>query len=341
MAACGYRRGIGLEAKYTIAALLIALGVGLLATAQRKLLKTPGPWIALVVAACLLAPNIVWQVQHGGPSLQFLPSQAAKTASDTSRPAYLVEQVLFLGAGLIVAIVGVVSLWRRPALRALAIVPIVVTMLFLFEQGRAYYPFPADSIAIAAGTVAIGGWLRTGRRRGIAVVVGLVVVQVAVMVVTVPVVVPVLPTATMIKDKVWKPGFYDDEIGWPELATQTARAWASLPDRDRRDGVLLARNYGEASALELYGASRGLPQPLSGHLSWQYWRPAHLPQRFALTVGFSRAELRRICSSVRPISHIQNRWNLANEERGALIASCRLHRPLGALWEARIATDNL
>src|SRR5581483_9312853 len=94
----GVAAGIGLEAKYTIGALIIAIGLGLLATPQRKLLKTSGPWIALAIAALLLVPNLVWQASHGWPSLQFLPSQTAKTADDTSRPAYVLEQVLFLGA---------------------------------------------------------------------------------------------------------------------------------------------------------------------------------------------------------------------------------------------------
>jgi hypothetical protein len=33
-------------------------------------------------------------------------------------------------------------------------------VIFLLERGRAYYPVPADSIAIAAGAVALVAWLR-------------------------------------------------------------------------------------------------------------------------------------------------------------------------------------
>lgn len=337
----GLIAGIGLETKYTIAALGLGLAVGLLATPERRQLRTPGPWVALAIAVALLAPNLVWQAQHGWPTLHFLSSQNAKTAADTSRPAYLAEQILFLASGSIAAVIGVVWMWRRPHLRPLAIIPIFVTALFLVERGRAYYPLPADSLAIAAGIVALLKWARAGRRLRLALLPALLAAQVGLMVLAVPIVVPVLPTATMVRDEVWKPGFYDDEIGWPELARQTARAWNELPARGRQQGVLLARNYGEASALALYGPTHGLPQPLSGHLSWQYWRPARLPQLFALTVGFSTSELQRLCSSWKPRARIENRWRIANEERGRLIASCRLRLPLGMLWAPLIATDTL
>jgi 4-amino-4-deoxy-L-arabinose transferase-like glycosyltransferase len=284
----GLIAGIGLETKYTIAALGLGLAVGLLATPERRQLRTPGPWVALAIAVALLAPNLIWQIQHGWPTLHFLSSQNAKTAADTSRPAYLAEQILFLASGSIAAMFGVVWMWRRPQLRPLAIIPLFVTALFLVERGRAYYPLPADSLAIAAGIVALLAWLQAGSRLRLALVPALLAVQVGLMVLAVPIVVPVLPTATMVRDEVWKPGFYDDEIGWPELAAQAARAWNELPARERQQAVLLARNYGEASGLALYGPARGLPQPLSGHLSWQYWRPPRLPQPFALIIRLLR-----------------------------------------------------
>jgi len=40
-------------------------------------------------------------------------------------------------------------------------------------------------------------------------------------------------------------------------------------------------------------------------------------------------------------ARIENRWHLDSEERGRLIASCRLRRPLAALWQPLIATDTL
>jgi hypothetical protein len=225
-------------------------------------------WLGLALALLLFVPNLVWQAEHGWASLHFASSQNTKTADDTPPATYLAEQ-LFLGIGIVVAVVGVVWLWRRrPWLRALALVPPVVTFLFLVERGRAY-------------------------------------------------------------------------IGWPELADQTASAWRSLPAAERANGAIVARNYAEASALEHYGPSRELPSVLSGHLTWQFWRPAHLPQRYGLFVGFDRDTLRALCAGSGRLATIDNRWHLDNEERGRTIVACRLRLPLGALWRSEITDSTL
>ena len=331
--------GIGLEAKYTIAVLLVALLASLLATSSRRILRSRWPWLGLAVALLLFLPNLVWQAQHSWPSLHFAASQNAKTATDTSPTTYLDEQ-LFLGAGLVLAAIGVVVLWRRKRLRPLALVAPLVTALFLLERGRAYYPLPADAIAVAAGVVGLTTWLR-GRRRRLLALAPLLTLHAAALAFALPIILPLRGTTSMISSGLWKQSFYKDEIGWPELTDQTALAWHSLPAGQRRRGVILARNYGEASALEFYGPTRGLPPVLSGHLSWQYWRPHTLLQRFALLVGFDPADVHELCSSTRTLAVIDNRFHLDNEERGRLIVTCRLRAPLGTLWQRDIATTTL
>ncbi len=339
--AAGAVAGLGLQAKYTIGLLLFAVLVGLL-VAGRTALRSPWPWLGLALALLLFVSNLVWQAQHGWASLQFASSQNAKTADDTPPGTYVAEQP-FLGVGIVVAVVGVVWLWRRrPWLRPLAIVPPLVTLLFLVERGRGYYPLPADSIAVAAGGVSLAGWFATASTsRRLLVAVPLVVLQAVLLVLVAPVVLPVRSTASMVDSGVWKDSFYKDEIGWPELVAETAAAWRSLPPAERGRGAIVARNYGEASALEHYGLRFGLPRVLSGHLTWQFWRPARLPQRFALLVGFDAGSLRGLCAGRRRLAVIDNRWHLDNEERGRMIVECRLRRPLGALWKSEIATSTL
>jgi len=337
--AAGVIAGVGLEAKYTIVVLLAALLVALLAT-ERHLLRTPSPWLALAIAVGLWLPNLVWQQRHGWPSIEFASSQNAKTADDTPPAAYVGGQLL-LGAAIVLAVVGVVALWRIRRLRALALVPPLVTLAFLLERGRAYYPLPADAVAVAAGTVALAGWLRSGRRRRLLVLVPLAALQLAVAALVLPIVVPVRNTASMVSSGVWEDTFFKDEIGWPELARQTAVAWRRLPARERATGAIVAENYGEASALERYGPAQRLPSVLSGHLSWQYWRSRTLPQRYALFVGYAPDSLSRLCASWERLAIVDNRWHIDNEERGRIIAGCRLRAPLGELWQREIARNDL
>jgi Dolichyl-phosphate-mannose-protein mannosyltransferase len=329
----GVVAGLGLEAKYTIAFLLVVFAVGLLMFA-RDALRTRGPWLAATIALLLLVPNLIWQAKHGWPSLQFASSQNAKAAEDTSRPDFLAEQILFLGSTFGVAVIGVFWLWRKQ-MRALAIVPVLVTALFLVERGRGYYPLPADALAVAAGAVALEAW--TSRRRWLVLAV-LAVVQGLVLALVAPIVWPVLSTRAMIERGVWNRSFYKDEIGWWELTASTLRVWDSLPAAERANGAVLAGNYGEASALEHYGRGR-LPLVLSGHLSWQYWRPASLPQRYLVTVGLG--EHPSICSASHVAARIQNAWHIANEEQGRTINTCRLRRPLGSFWATSVARNEL
>ena len=268
--------------------------------------------------------------------MPFFSSQNANTASGTSRPAFVAEQLLFLGATTVVAAVGIVWLWRR-RLRALALVPVIVTLSSYWSADAATTrcrPIPSPSPLERSP---FEGWLRPGRRLLLPAV--LVVMQVAVIVLAAPIVVPFYSTGPMVRSGVWKTGFFKDEIGWPEMTEQVERAWRRLSHTERAEGVVLAENYGEASALQFYGHNLG--PVLERPPSWQYWRPPELPQRFALTVGYDAYTLNRLCRSWQPLARIENRWQLDNEERGRVIAACSLTRPLGSLWKSSIARNQL
>ena len=163
--AVGVMAGIGLEAKYTIATLLLALVAGLALTPQRRVLRTRGPWIAAGIAFVLLLPNIGWEIHHGWPSAAFVHSQRAQTAADTPPPAYVADAVVFLAACTALAVIGGVWMWRRPDLRAFTWAAVFVMVGFGLEQGRGYYPLPAMIVCVAAGAVALERWRPAARWR--------------------------------------------------------------------------------------------------------------------------------------------------------------------------------
>ena len=103
----------------------------------------------------------------------------------------------------------------------------------------------------------------------------------------------------------------------------------------------MAGNYGVAGALSLYGRAAGLPPPVSGHLSFQYWRPARMPERDVLLVGFDRGDALTRCSKATVLAAVDNRWHVDNEERGRPITWCRLRAPLAQMWERSFATARL
>ncbi len=337
----GVLAGVALETKYTVGALLIALLFGLLLTPSRRLLATRGPWLAAAIAALILLPNLVWQAVHGWPSWEFFPSQHSATVADGTRVDFVTEHLVFFGASLVVAVVGVIWLWRRPILRPLALIPVIVAVLFVFEGGRAYYPIPAYTLPIAAGAIAIEGWLRRSRPLRLGAVGALALCQLALVVYAIPQVVPVRSTAEFARSPSSAVDIFSEEIGWPELVAQTTGAWNRLTPAERADAVILTGNYGEAGAISLFGPAKGLPQPLSGHLSWQYWHPRRMPQRHAVVAGWSPQGLNWACESWSFVRQISNSWDMANEESSYFIATCHLRRPVGELWNKGIARNNL
>jgi 4-amino-4-deoxy-L-arabinose transferase-like glycosyltransferase len=70
--AIGGLLGLGLETKLTIMGLGVGLAVALVLTPLRRQLLTRGPWLGLLVAVLLWAPNLVWQQLNGWPTLEFL-----------------------------------------------------------------------------------------------------------------------------------------------------------------------------------------------------------------------------------------------------------------------------
>lgn len=327
--------GIGLEAKYTIVVPLAAFLAGC-AFWRRDLLLRREAVFGVLIALGLLLPNVVWEITHHWISLDFASSQHAKTASDAPPLTYVGQQLAFLGAGAVLVVLGLVWFWRRPQLRPLALASGAPSIVFLVEQGRPYYALPAMLPAVVAGCLALAE--RRTRRVALA---GLAVLHLGVLVLAVPLVVPILPTRQLVSTGTWDKSFWKDELGWHELVAQTATAWHSRTPAERATGAIVAGNYGVAGALSLYGPAAGLPRPVSGHLSFQYWHPAGMPQRTVLLVGFDREDALRRCASARVLAVVDNRWHVDNEERGRPIVWCRLRAPLAQVWQSTFATARL
>lgn len=314
----GLAAGVGLETKYTLAVVLLVLVVSF-AVWGRDRLRTPGFAAAIATAGLLMVPNLIWEAAHGWPSVRFFLDPPS-SATDESRPQY-VGNVLLLAHPLAVpvAVAGVVSLWRRSALRPLAPVCPAVVVAYLLLGGKSYYALPTVLFALAAGSVPLARWATRERLRWAAAA------FVILLVIALPIGLPVLPLHTADRLGVLAArSDYKDEVGWPELARQVRRLAGGAD-------VVLTRNYGEAGALELFG--RDLPPVASGHVSFRYWRP-DMTGREALLVGFRRSSA-PFCRGYRLVGRIA--MPVDNEERGRPIARCTLRSGLKTLWPSIVA----
>jgi hypothetical protein len=69
------------------------------------------------------------------------------------------------------------------------------------------------------------------------------------------------------------PANYAYMFGWREMAAAVGRAYDALPPEDRARAVFFARDYNEASAIDVFGAPWGLPPAISARNNYFLWGP--------------------------------------------------------------------
>ena len=316
----GVAAGIGLETKYTIAVVLVLL-IGTFAIWRRDVLRSWGFPLAMLIAAVLMVPNLVWEAGHGWTSVHFFVNPPP-SGSDETRPQFVVNLILLTTVAFPVAVAGVVSLVRNRAVRPLGWTVVGTVLVYFVLGGKSYYALPVIAFALAAGAIPLDRWLT--RRRLLAVGICFVAVDLYV----VPLVLPVLPLHTAVRLGIIKArDDYQSEIGWP--------AYERLVERHARGtDVIVAANYGEAGALELFG--RGLPPVASADVTMRYWRP-RVTGRQALVVGYSKRAA-TFCTGYRVVAHI----SAANDsnEGGEPIARCTLRGTLSGVWPSIVAAQD-
>jgi 4-amino-4-deoxy-L-arabinose transferase-like glycosyltransferase len=345
----GVLMGLGLMNKHTTVLFMAAVGVSVLVVPARRHLLTPWPWLGGLVAAALLAPNLLWQQANGWPSLEFYRNAQRLKNIPTPPLKVLADQILFAGPGALpVWLAGLVFLLRAPEARRVRLLGygFVLLMGLMLVSGSsrpdrigAYYP-----ILFAAGGVAIEAWSESRRRWlrpaavSVAIASGLFVA---------PITLPLLPPervasyaqATGILPKIERgktspiPQWLADRTGWPEFVDDMAAAVATLTPEERSRAILFAPSYGQAGALELYGPSRGLPATtISNQNTYHLWSTGRTDSDVLVAAGAREDELRRFYRDVRQfgVHHCDYCMSWRNGMKIWIAKGAR--EPLSAAW---------
>ena len=274
--------GLGLLNKWSVLWLGAGIGVALLLSPGRRALATPWPWLGAALAGALFAPHVLWQVRHGWPTLEFIHNASSQKMRALELLPFALDQVLSLGpGGAPIWIAGLVAAFARTRWRPAGLVWLVtLTILLANGSARTGYLALAVPALFAAGAV---WWEGRGRvaRALVAVLPFALLVPIA------PFAIPCLPQERFVA---WQralhrephseerhrmgvlPQHYADMFGWPELADSVARVAATLPAEERARAIVVVNNYGEAGALERFGAGR-IPAVACQHNNWFYWPP--------------------------------------------------------------------
>jgi MFS family permease len=336
--------GLDLETKYELPFYLLPLVVALLVTGHARALQRWQVLAAIVLGTVLAAPSALWQLTHGLPFLEMMHSQAQGKNVVLSPGAFLLRQAMSMNvvfaplwlAGLVAPFIDA----RFARVRFVSVAFLLAFAAMMALHAKDYFVSPLYGGAFAIGGAAFEAWVRPRWMRAAYLAAG-----VAISAVAAPLSMPILPppllveymhalhlgpkpTETLRQSAV--PQTFADMLGWRQYVERVTAAVRSLPPDEQARLVILARNYGEAGALDFYG--RGLPPVLSGHNQYGLWGTRGYNPDVVIAINRDEDEVEENCRQVVVLGRFGVPLVMPFEN-DAPITLCRgLHPSLSELW---------
>lgn len=344
----GVVAGLGLENKLSMLFFGFALICAIVLTAGRRHLLSRWFWLGGAIALLLCLPHLVWQVQNGWPTLEFMRNAAERKNALVSPVAFFAQQLLIMHPlNALVWIPGLIYLLFSPAARShrlFGLVYLVLFLVFALQKGKPYYLSPIYPALLAAGAVALEQSLLEKLPAARA---GLLALLAAGGILAAPMVLPVLPPETFLRYARalhFKPGgeerdrptalgqHFSDMFGWKEMAADVAKVYGGLPPEQRAKARIFADNYGEAGAIDFFGKPYGLPKAMSNHNSYWFWGPGDFSGDVLIIIGGEMQDHLRSFRSCR-LAAVHNNRYARSFETGLPIYVCEhVKQPPAKIW---------
>jgi len=292
----GICAGIGLLNKPSMAFFLIALGLGLLLTPQRRIVFTR--WAALGIALLILIalPNLLWQIHNHWPTLEFLHNGRVGGKNVVLNPLqfFLAQFANMHPLNALLWITGVVALLRGKSIRDsrwLGATYLIFFVIMYLSHAKDYYLEGIYPAFFAAGAIAFEHRLAASRGvqrdrifafpiyESLLIVTGLIIL---------PMSSPVLRPATWVRYTAALhlhsaatetastgplPQFFADRFGWNEQYDIVSKAFHALTPADQHRVCIFGADYGEAGNIDLRNRLHHdtLPPAISGQNSYWTW----------------------------------------------------------------------
>ena len=317
----GLSVGLGLENKASEVFFLVCLFAALVITPARRILDSRWCLAAAGLILLLAFPNLLWQVDHHFPTLEWLLAMQRSPIEIKLSPFRMfLGQLLMLGpVHCLLWMSGVIwLLFSKEALswRFVGIFYLLFLTLMMALHAKDYYLAPAYPVFFAAGAVASMNWTVLHPRFtkvGQAAIWSYSILLLTSAAIMLPFAIPVLspvkfiayeqmlhfhPQDEQVHDPALLPQFFADRFGWTELLTKTSSVYHALPIAEQARTGILVKNYGEASAITLLGQRYGLPEAISGHQNFWLWGTrGYSGEEMIVVTQASEAELERYYSS--------------------------------------------
>jgi hypothetical protein len=305
--------------KYTMGFFAVAVAVGVVLTPARRHLRSKWLWYGVAISLLIFLPNVLWQAQHHFVSLDFLKHIHERDIRIGRTKDFLPDQLKFTLLGFPLWLAGLYFYLFSPKggrFRTLGWMYLIPLALFVIAKGRGYYLAAAYPMLYAGGSVLGEHWLASMRRSWAIAFRALAWTALLADIVFFGAF--LLPVG-QINSRWWNvanqiQGDYREELGWQELTQTVAQIRDSLPAEDRAHLGILAGNYGEAGAINLYGERYGLPRAISGINSFWARGYGDPPPQTLIIIGLSRRFLEKNFASCQLAGHTWNQFGVKNEE---------------------------
>jgi len=326
----GVVAGLGLQNKHSMLFFGFGIFLGLLLTEQRRLFASPWIWIGGLAAAVIFLPNVLWQTQHGWPTVEFLRYRQPAENAPVSSLTFIAQQGLLVSpVAAPVLLAGLLFLLFAPAVRPFRFLGwgyLTVLAAMILMGGKIYYVAPYDVVLLGAGAVGVERWIA---RRGWEWMKPAVVAPiVAAGLVAAPLALPLLP----VKGAVWYthfmhvtdvrveiqtegdlPQLFADQFGWENQVATVAAVRDRMSVEDRQKAVVLAGAYGEAGAIDYFGAQYGLPKAICAENAYYLWGSRGASNEVVIAFGINRTKLDAVFGEIEQADTIRSPYAMPDE----------------------------
>ena len=127
---------------------------------------------------------------------------------------------------------------------------------------------------------------------------------------------------------------FSDMFGWDEIVDAAAEVYHALPAEDRERAGVLAVSYSEAGAVDLLGASRGLPKAISSHNSYWIWGPGEVDGSVMVIVGGGRELWAPHWAALEEVRRWDCGYCRPDRNHGTVYVAREPRAPMAEIWEA-------
>ncbi|UCE66170.1 MAG: glycosyltransferase family 39 protein [Candidatus Zixiibacteriota bacterium] len=330
--------GLGLLNKHSVAFLIIGLAAGLILTSHRKYFRNKYLWIGAGFAFLILAPNLIWQIRYGWPTLEFLREAEINRVIGGTIPGFF-KQIIFSYHPLTLPLwaAGIYFLLfskEGKSYRSLGILFITLIVIFAAQKSKDYYLAPTFPLLWAAGAVLLERLLRKRKLKIVGpAIVGILFFGGAALA---PLSIPILPfDKTAHYCEYMRGGLhpvYSDMLGWENMVKTVAGVYNSLPEDERKRCAIMTQNYGQAAAIDFFGPQYNLPEAVSPHNSYWLWGPKDYTGKVMITTGISPDGLSQGFGYYRIADVVVNDYAMPYETNQPVIIWKKPVMPLKAMW---------